>query len=173
MKNSLISIYADKELLGKINPNEMEKRLIPPELQAVVDMAKKLPRDYTKQETVALNKAEWTATQGVQLIKRILARGWDERSIALWEELRRMVLMYPTANIEIYNENEIIRNLYVTSGVPQNEYLYSQYSDFQNVVIDFRMDKVAFEKSGRCKIEDQFREQKSSILVTPCSYHVD
>ncbi|MBQ6994343.1 MAG: hypothetical protein IJN64_07650 [Lachnospiraceae bacterium] len=101
MKNSLISIYADKELLGKINPNEMEKRLIPPELQAVVDMAKKLPRDYTKQETVALNKAEWTATQGVQLIKRILARGWDERSIALWEELRRMVLMYPTANVEI------------------------------------------------------------------------
>lgn len=165
MKNSLISIYADKELLGKINPNEMEKRLIPPELQAVVDMAKKLPRDYTKQETVALNKAEWTATQGVQLIKRILARGWDERSIALWEELRRMVLMYPTANVEIYNENEIIRNFYVTSGVPQNEYLYSQYSDFQNVVIDFRMDKVAFEKSGRCKIEGE----KDTFIISEVS----
>lgn len=44
-----------------------------------------------------------------------------------------------------------MRELYITSGEKQNQYFYSQYSDFSDVSIDFGSDPIAFRNSGRAK----------------------
>ena len=46
-----------------------------------------------------------------------------------------------------------LQKLYITSGEKQNQYIYSQYSDFNDVTIDFGNDKVAFRNSKRAKIK--------------------
>ena len=71
----------------------------------------------------------------------------------LWEQLRSLVLQYPTASTYDWQNNEYLQKLYITSGEKRNQYIYSQYSDFNDVTIDFGNDKVAFKNSKRAKIK--------------------
>ena len=88
-------------------------------------------------------------------IRRMLSQNWTEKSILLWTLLREIVLKYPTASEEIHEKLPLIKELYITSGTYQNSYLYSQYSDFNDVVIDFKNDKESFRNSGRLKIQGE------------------
>lgn len=69
----------------------------------------------------------------------------------LWEQLRSLVLQYPTASTYDWQNNEYLQKLYITSGEKRNQYIYSQYSDFNDVTIDFGNDKVAFKNSKELK----------------------
>ena len=56
------------------------------------------------------------------------------------------------------DNNEVINKLYITSGEPTNKYVYSQYSDFDNVAIDFNCDVIGFMNSERAKMKGEGEE---------------
>lgn len=150
-KNPDIYIFADSELLEKLYVGELEKRILPPEMQKIVSMSSELGKIYPLEENIVLNKAEKISSQGLWKIKQILSKNWTDVSMEVWRILREVCLVYPTANIAEYENNPYIRKFYITSGIKQNQYLYSQYADFSNVVIDFGNDKLAFRNSDRAK----------------------
>lgn len=69
----------------------------------------------------------------------------------IWRNLRETVLRFPTASAEIRAGNSVVKELYITGGGKRNCYLYSQYSDYANVTLDFNNDEIGFRNSTRAK----------------------
>lgn len=153
VKNSNIYLFVESELLEKLYVGELNKRILPPEMKTIVSMRESLGKDYLPEENLMLNKAEKVSSVGLWTIRRMLAKDWTADSMQLWEQLRTLVLQYPTASMSDWQNNEYLQKLYITSGIKQNRYIYSQYSDFNDVTIDFGNDKVAFRNSKRAKIK--------------------
>lgn len=153
VKNPNIYLFVESELLDKIYVGELKKRILPPEMKVIVDMREKLGKDYLPEENIILNKAEKISSVGLWTIRRMLSKDWTEESMQLWEQLRELVLQFPTASAYDWQNNEYLQKLYITSGEKRNQYIYSQYSDFSDVTIDFGNDKVAFKNSKRAKIK--------------------
>ncbi len=153
MKNPNIYLFAESELLEKLYVGELNKRILSPEMKVIVSMRESLGKDYLPEENFMLNKAEKISSVGLWTIRRMLAKDWTMESMQLWEQLRTLVLRYPTASTFDWNNNEYLQKLYITSGEKRNQYIYSQYSDFNDVIIDFGSDKVAFRNSKRAKIK--------------------
>ena len=151
VKNSDIYIFAEEKLLEKISPSEMRKRILPPEIEAVAQMSESLGKEYTYNENKILNLAETISTKGTYTIMSVLTKKWTSVSMTMWQQLREYALRYPTVSKEIRDSSRDLQKLYITSGAPQNSYLYSQYSDFSDVVIDFSNDVISFRNSGRAK----------------------
>lgn len=177
VKSPDIYLFVDSSLLEKLYIGELNKRILPPEMKVIVSMCKSLGKDYLPEENLILNKAEKISSVGLWTIKRMLAKDWTVESMLLWKHLRTLVLQYPTASISDWENNEYLQKLYITSGEKRNQYIYSQYSDFNNVTIDFGNDKVAFRNSKRAKIRGGFDEfviyemsEKESGLQAILSY---
>lgn len=150
VKNHNIYIYIVEELASKVDTNCLKEKILSPEMKAFVNIVNEIGYKYNEDEEKVLNRAERISSKGKNFIMRILSRGWTESSIKLWRDLREVVLKYPTANEEIYNSNDVIKNLYIEGYDKTNKYLYAQKGDFSDVVIDFNNDKVIFENSERC-----------------------
>ena len=153
VKNPNIYLFVESELLDKIYVGELKKRILPPEMKVIVDMREKLGKNYLPEENIILNKAEKISSVGLWTIRRMLSKDWTEENMQLWELLRELVLQFPTASVYDWQNNEYLQKLYITSGEKRNQYIYSQYSDFNDVTIDFGNDKVAFKNSKRAKIK--------------------
>lgn len=158
VKNPNIYLFVESELLEKLYVGELKKRILPPEMKVIVDMREKLGKDYLPEENRVLNKAERISSTGLWTIRRMLSKGWTDESMQLWEQLRELVLQYPTASVCDWKKNEYLQKLYITSGEKRNQYIYSQYSDFNDVTIDFGNDKVTFRNSKRAKIKGNTNE---------------
>ncbi len=158
IKNPEIYILIEEKLLDKISASEIKKRVLPPEIEVIAKMREKLGKEYSIKETQILNIAEKISTKGMQWIRATLSRNWTKDSMRLWIELRETVLHFPTASIEAREKNTFVQKLYITSGEKQNSYLYSQYSDFSNVAIDFSDDIIAFKNSKRPKLKGNSNE---------------
>lgn len=150
VKNHNIYIYTVEEVANKVDIDCLKKNILSPEMKAFVNLVDNLGYKYSEDEEKVLNRAERISSKGKNFIMRILSRGWNESSINLWKHLREVVLKYPTANEEIYNTNDVIKNLFIEGYDKTNKYLYAQKGDFSDVVIDFINDKAIFEKSDRC-----------------------
>lgn len=177
VKNPNIYLFVESELLEKLYVGELNKRILSPEMKKIVSMREALGKNYLPEENILLNKAEKISSVGLWTIRRMLAKGWNPESMQLWEELRTLVSRYPTASKSNWESNEYLQKLYITSGVKQNQYIYSQYSDFNDVTIDFGNDKVAFRNSKRAKIKGNSDElaiyemsEKESGLPAILSY---
>lgn len=153
VKNPDIYLFVESELLEKLDIGELEKRILSPEMKKITSMRRGLGRTYLPEENLLLNKAEKTSSIGLWNIRRILSRDWTPESMEFWKQLRTLVLRYPTASTSEWEENSYLQKLYITSGRKQNKYIYSQYSDFSDVTIDFENDRVAFRNSKRAKIK--------------------
>lgn len=153
VKNPDIHLFIDEKLLGKLDMAEMSRRIFPPEMQCLLNARKEIGARYSFENLRTLNLAERISTEGMWRIRKILSRGWSQESMKLWEQLRQIVLKYPTAPNEIHEQEMLVHELYVSSGTNQNSYLFSQYSDFNDVTIDFSGDATAFRNSERLKIE--------------------
>lgn len=158
IKNPNIYIFIESELLEKLYVGELNKRILSPEMKKIVSMREGLGKVYSLEENILLNRAEKISSVGFWTIRRIISKNWNMASIHLWEELRKLVLQYPTASKEEWDNNEYLQKLYITSGNKQNSYIYSQYSDFNNVTIDFGNDKTAFRNSKRAKVKGESDE---------------
>lgn len=177
VKNPNIYLFIESELLEKLSVGELKKRILSPEMKMIADMRESLGKDYLPEENLVLNKAEKISSVGLWTIRRMLARDWTAESMQLWEQLRKLVLQYPTASADDWQYNEYIQKLYITSGEKRNQYIYSQYSDFNDVTIDFGNDKVAFKNRKRAKIKGNSDEvaiyemsEKESGLPTILKY---
>lgn len=151
IKSKNINIYIEDKLLEKVYSGELRKRIMLPELEAIAVMREKLGADYSDDEQRILNNAEKISSAGMWTIKGMLYRKWTEKSMQTWQELRELVLTFPTANQSQYDSNYDIESLYITAGMEINKYYYSQYADFDDVIIDFGNSKIDFENSGRAK----------------------
>ena len=158
VKSPDIYLFVESELLDKLYVGELNKRILPPEMRVIVSMRESLGKEYLPEENIVLNKAEKISSVGLWTIRRMLAKNWTVESMMLWKQLRTLVLQYPTAGISDWQNNEYLQKLYITSGEKQNQYIYSQYSDFNDVTIDFGNDKVAFRNSKRAKIKGNSEE---------------
>lgn len=158
MKNPNIYLFIESELLDKLYIGELEKRILPPEMKKIVSMRKQLGKIYLPDENILLNRAEKISSEAFWKIRTILSKDWTFESMTSWERLRILVLKYPTVSKEERERNEYLQKYYITSGKSQNQYLYSQYSDFKDITIDFGNDKVAFRNSHRAKIKSDSNE---------------
>lgn len=178
LKNTDIYIFITEETLKHLDVSETKKRIIPPEMESLAECREQLGRDYSQEEERVLNLAERISSEGMWKIRSLLSRGWTQESMSLWENLRKLTLTCPTASTEIYLNNELIKELYITSGTPQNQYLFSQYSDFNDVTIDFKGNEVEFRNSKRAKLRGESDEtvvmemsEKSSRLPYILKYN--
>lgn len=153
LKSPDIHLFMDEKLLAKLDVSEMSRRILPPEMQCILNARRELGAQYPLEQIHILNLAERISSEGMWRIRRMLSQGWNENSMTLWEQLRQTVLTYPTAPDTIHAQDELVHELYVTAGTEQNAYLFSQYSDFNDVIIDFSGNAEAFRNSKRLKIE--------------------
>lgn len=151
LKSPEILIIAEEKLIEKVSAGEINKRVIPPEMACVEQLCENVGTHYTNEEQKILNNAERISTIGMQTIRSLLSHRWSEKSMEAWKNLRETVLRYPTASAEDRLLNATVRKLYITSGEKQNGYLYSQYSDFSNVTLDFTRNEAGFRESSRAK----------------------
>lgn len=178
LKKKDVYIFIEKTLLEKLSVGELNKHILPPEMKAIVRLREKLGAEYTNEEEIVLKTAEKISSFGMWNIRQLLSRNWTKESMELWEELRRVVLTYPTADDDTRNEEQTLKKLYITSGRKQCRYLYSQNSDFRDVIIDFSMDKIGFRNSGRVKKKTDSDEiiiyemsEDNSNLSVAMKYH--
>lgn len=150
VKNHNIYIYIVEEVANKVSIDCLKEKILSPEMKAFVKLVDDIGYKYSEDEEKVLNKAERISSKGKNFIMKILSRGWNESSIELWKYLREVVLKYPTANKEIFDDYDVIKNLYIEGYTKINKYLYAQKGDFSDVVIEFINDKSIFEKSHRC-----------------------
>jgi hypothetical protein len=151
LKRKDIYIFIEKTLLEKLSVSELKKHILPPEMKAIVSLREKLGAEYTNEEERILKNAEKISSFGMWNIRQLLSHNWTKESMELWEELRRIVLTYPTVDANTRENDSTLKKLYITSGRKQCKYLYSQNSDFRDVIIEFSMDKISFRNSGRAK----------------------
>ncbi len=151
LKSRDVFIYIEEKLLEKLSAGELKKHILPPEMQAIVKLRENLGTEYSDETIRNQIRAEKVSSFGMWKIRQALSRNWTEDSMVLWMKLRQTALSHPTASTALYDSDELIRKLYITSGQPQNRYLYSQYSDFSDVTIDFGNDAIAFRNSGHAK----------------------
>ena len=152
LKSPEIYIFAEKNLLDKISPCEILRRVAPPEMDAIAQLCGMLAVEETDGERQLLNNAERISSNGMQNILSLLSRSWTEHSMEIWRNLRETVLRFPTASAEIRAGNSVVKELYITGGGKRNCYLYSQYSDYANVTLDFNNDEIAFRPFAMGKI---------------------
>lgn len=149
VKNPNIYLMIDEKLLSELQVEEYRKRIVPPEIQKLVELKNELPITYSAEDHRILFTAEKISSQTKWVIKKTLSQNWTEEKMEFWQWLRNLVLRHPTLNQEEYESDKEFTKLYITSGTKQNRYLFSQYSDFTDVVIDFGTDKIAFRNSDR------------------------
>lgn len=151
MKSPDIYIFIDERLLDKLSAGEMEKHILSPEMKAIVELRKKLGKDYSLEEERILNLAEKKSSTGSRVISNILFNDWNIRTVDMWKDLRDLTLRLPEAWKYECEANIYARELYITSGKPQDRYFYSQFGDYQDAIIDFGTDKAAFRNSERAR----------------------
>ena len=150
VKNKNIYIYTVEELIKKLDIRCLDGFILTPEVQAFINKVEEFGYIYTEQQKNTINRAERRSSKAKNYIMSMLSREWDKSSMELWKELREIVIKYPTANETIYNNYEIVNELYISCDKDINKYLYAQNGDFDNVIIDFDNDKDVFKSNRRC-----------------------
>ena len=172
-KSPNVYILIEDDLLDELDRGEINQRIIVPEMKKIMTLKPALQRQYLPKEIAIRNQAEKISSNGQWTIRRLLAKEWTVASMKIWELLRTLTLMYPTASEAEHDDNEHIQKLYITSGIKQNHYMYSQYSDFNDVTVDFGNDKIAFKNSSRVKLMGdseehaiyEFSEKESGLPI--------
>ena len=150
IKGRNIQIFLEGRLAGKLSRSEFNRHILSPELKAVRDLlADTKEENLDRERQILLNRAENISHAGVQFIRSILSRGWKENEIGLWNQLRDISLRYPTASAVDRDQNELIRKLYITSGIKQNRYMYIQTGDYSMITIGFDMNRASLEKKKK------------------------
>lgn len=145
-KNKNIYIYYSLNLIDRFNDivfaNEIfEYEFLPPETQKLFDdLQEKIKKPKPMQNDMIINKANYISDQGHKFIKGLLARNWSDDDIALWKQLREIVLKYPTITKRKLKELEkpvrqIIKEFYFLHN--KEHYFYTNEGDFKEVNVYF------------------------------------
>ena len=148
LKNPNIYLYIHSRLLYKIEAGELKKRILPPEMEALVSLRESVGVAYTEDDQKSAKRAERISSHSFWDIKKYLADDWTLLSMKSWEDLRDLGMKFPTADDEAYAQNPDMKRHYITDGTERNRYLFSQISDYRHVSIFFGDDELAFRESG-------------------------
>jgi len=146
-KNSEIYIFADKEIEDQIKYFNTSNYLCSKEFETlmkevIVEQEKALDDD------VWIKKIEYKNICCHKWINaKIKSKYWNEKDIKDWQELRNIVLKYPTVSIQEFENSVILRNwqfIYLPMldsdlqhNEPKNVYFFNQKNDFLDVEINF------------------------------------
>ena len=148
-KSPHIHIFIDGNLACRLLPSELDRHIMSPELRAVREA---IDRDWTipleRMQFEIINRAENIAFKSLQIIRAKLAQGWDDETMSFWGLLRDLVMRLPTASQEEWENNILIRNLYITAGDERSTYQYIQVSDYSTVVINLFKTVSQFQKEN-------------------------
>lgn len=137
-KKSNVHIYTTKSVLEKLDDTSINHKLLNPEMEALFleqeSQHVKTPVQQPEQEW----RASKISSRGSQAIREILAGDWDTEKMTLWNDLRNLVLSYPTASAETVEENPIMKRLYIAGDVPLCKYYFAQRNDFSDVKISLK-----------------------------------
>lgn len=148
LKNPDIYIYVHSGLLGKIEVDELKKRILPPEMESLITLRESYGSAYSKDDQKLARVAERISSYSYWDIQKFLEDDWTVLSMSSYNALRPLSLRFPTASEDNYLEHPDMKRHYITSGENQNTYLYSQHSNYSHVSIFWRDNEVAFRESG-------------------------
>ena len=159
LKRPDIYIFADDRLLERLNTALLEKFSPTPETAALAAACRSIGKEYTPAENKLLNTAERTSSVTMRTIRQLLSKDWTDDSMKLWKAMRETTLRHPTSDSLQKDSNALIRQTYITSGEEINSFIYSQYSEFTNVSIDFSGDVTGFKNSGRTMTDSSGKDR--------------
>lgn len=145
-KKNEIYIYTTEEMISTIDPFCIDLELTNPEVVEILKEKEKLRLDNNSVNERINNCAERIALAGKNFIMQMLTKIWTTESMRLWMQLRDVLMKYPTADRALYDENIIVKNLFIKMPENSNRYLYAQSGDFSEVLIDFEGNRVEFEE---------------------------
>ena len=71
----------------------------------------------------------------------MLREDWTDERIEKWQQLRELVLTYPTMSAAEVSKNFIAKNFYVKLPAKNNHLFYRQEEDYNNIQIGFTKNK--------------------------------
>ena len=144
-KKKNVYIYADQGLVGYIDLGIRDgSRLLNPEFLALLDAAERVGATRTVPDSFR-TKAGLVSECVYHYIRDMLRGVWTKNKIVDWQELRRFLLMFPTADDEtaatmaqdFANANIIIHNFFIPFPEIGYQYFFWQKDDFSTVGVDY------------------------------------
>lgn len=151
VKSPDIYIFIESELLEKLYAGELKKRVLPPELKAIVELREQFGTEYSDEENRLLNLAEKISSEGAALLNRILSK---KLPLELRSILCEIALKYLGISVDEYENGQYrdyFQKFYITAGRKVKEYIYIQNNDYADVIVDFNGDKNSFKNSSRAQ----------------------
>lgn len=136
MKQPNIYVFADAKICDSFQVGIADKRLLNPEVLALIDEIKK----YSTTEIAnpdLISKGELCSDRVNRFITGMLCDEWDEHKMKQWEDLRCLVLAKPTATEADVRSDFRISQFYIQMGEISNKYYYSQDEDYNKTKISF------------------------------------
>ena len=135
-KNPNIYIYADDRIADHLDLSVTNGRILNHEFMALVEKIKGTQQKAPISGSLE-DKADLVSDRAGRDIDYMLNDDWTEGKIRKWQELRELVLRYPTASEEDARHNFIFPNYYVKVGRKSNMLYYSQDNDFRRINVSF------------------------------------
>ncbi|MEZ4884275.1 MAG: hypothetical protein R3E32_06000 [Chitinophagales bacterium] len=146
-KNNEIYIYADKAIAQQIKYFDTSNYLCLKEFEALIEKAQ------FEQEEELLNNDKIMEIEQNNIYShnwinaKVKGKYWNEENIRDWQELREIVLKYPTISKQEFEKSSNLKNwqfIYVPmldsnfkEFEPKNCYHFTQINDYSNIKIDF------------------------------------
>lgn len=139
LKNQNIYIFADCRIADCIDISVENNRMLNYEFLALVDLVKKT--GYKEPEIKSLeNDANLKSARVNKDIRNMLEEEWNDKRIQKWQQLRDLVLRYPTMSSSEAEKNFAAWNYYIKLPEKSNHYFYYQQEDFNNIGVSFTRD---------------------------------
>lgn len=138
VKNETVYIYADSEICNLFQTEIIEENyLLNPEVLALIKEIKRFGSKNSIAKPKLIDSAILRSSRVNKFIQNTLNEEWDNKSMNEWNDLRKLVLSYPTVNESEYRTDFKFSQFYIEMNEKTNKYFYQQYNDHKNVDISF------------------------------------
>ncbi|MCU0350246.1 MAG: hypothetical protein MUF43_05360 [Flavobacterium sp.] len=146
-KNSEVYIFADKEIAPHIKFFDRLNYLCLREFDKLIDEAQFFEAEEIENDEMKIDIAINNQNCHSWINAKVKGKYWNEQNIRDWQELREIVLKYPTVSKREFETLTDLRNwqfIYVPildadfkDFEPKNRYHFTQENDYSTVRIDF------------------------------------
>ena len=151
-----INIYIDSSVFYNLDRETLDRRFMSPEMKAITGAFDEAGTYYLEEDEMRiLNKAAEISDLTANQVngRRFAAQRvgfWDVPVMEWWEEMRDMVLRYPTATEDDHNRHSFINSHYISrGGQPVNNYLFSVNNSYYNHQRVWFGDEESFRRADR------------------------
>ena len=166
MKQQNIYVYADAQICEFFQVDIANKRLLNKEVTALIDEIIKYGASSAPMPDL-IDKGKLCSGRVNKFINNMLHEDWDEKRMEQWEDLRVLVLKYPTATKEMLNSDFRFSQFYIQMDKPSNVYYYSQEEDYSKIEVSYsKSNSYPYEVSEKAAKLDRilmFKGLKESI----------